>query len=214
MDRDLRSAFLEQEVNPEEKPLQLPKGIDRPRIPRSFAARPRGPEEFRWMASPEIAGGPGDPPDGFVGATNSRSEWWVYWALFRILARDADPRMPPFVGTPDPDGFMYQQPYETGRAYAGGSVIDFVVHPRTDPLLIRLQTEYWHVFAPAKKQALDELQKARLGKYGRVADIFEQWFIQDKTGAACIEVCQRAIRGDDMLSPLQSGQASRITRMK
>ena len=84
------------------------KGALPPKL-RTPARLPRGPE---WLHLPvQKLGGPGDPPPGFVGATNSAVEWMVYWALSKVFGRPEDPRKPPF------DGAWPDWTYQKGRDF-------------------------------------------------------------------------------------------------
>lgn len=151
------------------------------------------------------------PPPGFLTFTNSASEWTIYVAIAKVLGWPRDPRKGPYVGWPGL--WTYQAPVEGGRAARGGQVIDFVVHGTSGSMgeiAIRIQSERYHQFTDAVKHAVDETLRVRLARYGRVVDVFEQDFMQDRSGqAACVEV-KRAIFGGSASNPLRSGQARRI----
>lgn len=171
---------------------------------------PRGPRKFAQLRnSPEMyRGGPGTPPAGFMTATTSAEEWYVYWAISKVLNDPPDPRKPPYFGGRN---WGYQLPYQGGRRRKGGSVADFAVYFGTYVLIIRLQTERYHVFADAAKQAYDVNQRVQLGKasFIRVVDIYSQQFIEDVTGGRAISVVRQAIATIDQPNPLVFGNARR-----
>ncbi len=183
--------------------------IDRPHIPNSFSPLPTGPRAFSRRDRPALPSGPGDAPPGFVTAGTSVSEWIVYWALAKIFSSPKDPRRGPFNGSPDSTLWVYQKSY--GRHQLVGARVDFVIYPyAVVPILIRLQTEFFHVYAGPKKRAYDRIQEIALGKYGRVADLFEQNFLFDTTGRAVILQVKDLIAGKNQMDPLTSGQAKRV----
>lgn len=188
------------------------KGISQPGHARTFSALPTGPRAFANRTNPMLATGPGTAPPGFVTASTSGSEWYVYWALAKISGdpHGDDVRKPPFYGSRDESIWKYQYPYAGGRHLPGGAVVDFVWQPFNNPLLIRLQTEHFHVFSTTIKQATDLLQKDRLSDFGKVVDLFDQWFISDPSGAAVIVQCKRAIRGLLPIDPLLTGTSTRV----
>lgn len=196
--------------------LPRPRGQQRPPRLRRPPAIPTGPRLYGVTREPERLGGPGSPPAGFVGATTSASEWVVYWALAKALGTPADPRQPPFLGG---EGWTYQAPYNGGNDVLGGSIIDFVVYAgasRNDPLLpfedvgIRVQTERFHVFASAGTQAADLDLKVGLSHVLRVADVYEQDFIGDRSGQAAIILVKRAMAGIEAINPITGGTARRV----
>ena len=183
-----------------------------PRL-RSFPVMPKGPELYQV---PEGIGrfyGPGEPPPGFLTYTNSRSEWMVYWALAKITGYPDDPRTSPagFIGWPGL--WSYQRPEDGGRAAKGGQVVDFLVEPPATSgggIAIRVQTERYHIFTDAAKQAVDNILLVRLAGRYRVVDIFEQDFLNDPSGQAVILEVKRALYGGQTSNPLKAGQARRI----
>src|SRR6187455_711622 len=64
----------------------LPRLTGDPEVPeRRQGIRTYGPKELGLQAAPQLVGGPGDPPPGFVGGTTSISEWYLYWAFEKVL---------------------------------------------------------------------------------------------------------------------------------
>jgi len=195
--------------------LPEPKTIARPPAIKTFPAFPTGPRDLANAQRAQVLGGPGVAPQGFVTATTSGSEWRVYWAGFQVFERNADPRKPPFFGTPN-GLFVYQYAYTGGRHFLGGAVVDFVIYPyngAAGSILVRLQTEEFHVFTTPQKHAYDALQQAELGKYGRVYDIFDQWILDDKggpPGQAAIMALKDCVDDRLEINPLLSGQAQRV----
>jgi len=121
----------------------------------------------------KVGGGPGRPPFGFTNGRTSDQEWVVYWALFKILAPNRDPRQPPFWGV---DGvFRYQSSYFGGRV-RGGTVLDFLVQytPKTRTNVgIRVQGSRYHEQGGARRQAEDAALRNRLSGSMIVVDIWD-----------------------------------------
>lgn len=192
--------------------MPQPRGLNGLPHPKTFASRPTGPREFAQRFNPELVGGPGTPPDGFLRATVSGEEWIIYWALYKVLEPNLDPRQPPFMGSKDPSKWVYQYGIDGARRELGGSVVDYEVFPYSDynSVLIRLQTERFHVYVDPPKHVYDVLQGQRLSKYGAVYDIFSQQILGDKTGQAGILAVKDALRGVEAPNPLLTGQAVRV----
>lgn len=166
---------------------------------------PTGPKGLR---RPVVrTGGPGDPPSGFLRPTTSATEWMVYWALSKVFKNPEDPRRGPFVGGP-PD-WAYQQ----GQGGDGTrSVPDFVIY-RPTRIVLRVQTEFRHVFTDNQKQTYDRMQRINQERAGfRVVDIFDQAFVTDKTGQAVIVVCKAALGLLQQVDPILAGTALRGSR--
>lgn len=200
---------------PRKKPLaDLPKlpGIGKPQPAKKldrFSIFPRGPKHLKLGVRPARIGiGPGEPPLGFVNPKmhNSRSEWLVYWAIAKHKNDPPDPRKPPFTGSRKGEWF-YQVQDQGGRVPAG-SVSDFQVKTPRGWIIIRQDTERWHVFASATQQMKDLFLKTHL-KTGKVVTVFDQDFIHDDTGAAVMKVVALALKGIEMPNPIRTGTAIR-----
>lgn len=185
------------------------------RPPRMKAppALPRGPDLYRITKQNTVRrGGPGDPPPGFVGATNSAVEWVAYWALWKALGLPGDPRVPPFSGFPN--RFVYQSPFEGGRHEGpGGQVVDFVVWqgPRVrNDVGIRIQTEHFHYRTTSFKQATDRILKARLAGRMDVADVYDYELMADPSGQAAVVTMKRVLAGQRPNDPLLAGTVQRL----
>lgn len=156
-----------------------------------------GPEELQLVRGPDYQSGPGEPPLGFVGGTTSKTEWYVYWALEKLLG-------------PEGVTWTFQEAFAGGRHIPGGAVLDFVVYTPKYRILIRVQTWRFHLGGGGEKIALDLEQKINLfTPYGEelVIDIYEQYFLWDKTGKAVLDVVQDAINGIEWPSPISTGLA-------
>lgn len=198
---------------------RLPRTRDEQRPPRLSRppVLPTGPKLYGLGKKPRQFGGPGDPPAGFVGATNSASEWkCLYWPLSQIMGTPANPRVPPFFGG---EGWQYQTPYLGGNDVLGGSIIDAVVFAgmnKNDPLLpfedvgIFLDTERFHVFTSSKKQAADVDLKVALSHILRVETLFEQDVLGDESGQSAIQAIKRLLAGTAVISPITGGTARRV----
>jgi hypothetical protein len=138
-------------------------------------------------------GGPGEPPPGFVGGQNSKTEWYIYWALTKILG-------------PEGLDWGYQVSVFGGRHSPGGSVVDFVVYLNWMTLGIRIQTYRFHLAADAEKQFGDAEQLIGLfSENFAVVDIYEQDFIYDESGQTAIQLVREAMQGIWRLDPIRSG---------
>jgi hypothetical protein len=180
---------------------------------RRLPAIPRGPRYLQSLRKRAVRQtGPGLPPAGFLSSTNSVLEWYIYWALAKILRVPPDVRQPPYIGWPGV--WSYQAPYEGGRV-TGGQVIDFIVEPygtTREGIAMRVQTERYHFYTPATKQALDRLQQFRLSRLYRVVDLPDTMFAGDESGQAAILLVKQALSGFPS-NPLRTGTLVRATRL-
>jgi hypothetical protein len=188
--------------------------IKAPPTLRTFSQFPRGPQRYKYSVDEDVRGGPGEPPLGFLVATNSVTEWMVYWGMFPALNIGMDARKsgPPFIGVPG--FFTYQTPMLGGRSLPGGAVPDFVIErTRTGiPVIIRVVTEFWHIFTTNAKQTADMLQKQRIDDEADVVDVYDYTFTGDPTGQAVIQVIKSAAGLIELPDPMRSGVARRNAR--
>jgi hypothetical protein len=197
------------------KPANRRKAIRPPRL-SSIPAVPRGPKLYSVPKSLQKGtNGPNEPPPGFVTATTSRVEWWVYFALFKVLAPNRDPRdgRNGFIGIPGI--FGYQTAFEGGRnRTGGGQIIDFTIEPHElttgQPVALRLQTERFHVFTDDIKQGREQLLRSRLSRSYVVRDLYEQNFLFDPSGQAVVIAVKNALRGMTEPNPVRGGNPLRI----
>lgn len=186
----------------------------RPPRMRTIPTIPRGPRLYRQRPGADRMSGPGEPPPGFITFTNSITEWWIYWAISKVLGQPRDPRQGPFIGAPGL--WSYQAPFEGGRAVRGGQVIDFIIEsPSTNygTVAIRIQTERYHVFTDTSKRAKEVILQARVARHTRIVDIFEQDFMMgpnSQSGQAAVLEVKRAIYGGRASDPLRAGTARRV----
>lgn len=181
-----------------------------PRL-RKLPSLPSGPRLYQSTKAAPRLGGPGEPPPGFITATNSTTEWMVYWGLAKVLGLPKNPRQPPFIGYPGL--WKYQVPFEGGRHTPGGQVVDFIIQAspfNPTPVALRVQTERYHIFTDVAKQVLDRILLARLGKHYRLADLFEQDWVADKTGQAVIVAIKKSLFGGTASNPIRARTAYRI----
>ncbi len=175
---------------------------------------PRGPRVYQFSAGGEIQGGYGEPPPGFMLATTSLTEWIVYWAIWKALNLPGDPRDsgPPYKG--QPPEFSYQDPFMGGRSLPGGAVVDFIVWrvPTGRPVLIRLVTEYWHIFTTNAKQQADAWQSQRLMAQSDVIDLYDTDILGDETGQKAVIWVKNALRLIQRPDVIRSGTARRGPR--
>ncbi len=166
----------------EQRPPRLPK------LPVVFAT---GPNVLGLRRRPGSVNGPGDPPYGFVGATTSLDEWFIYFACAKVFNDPEDPRKPPFFGGAD---WGYQIGTGAFTRERGSAVIDFLFYFNNERVALRIQTPYFHDRIDAAQQGYDLLQIIYLQKEGfRVQDVYSQDFVGDKSGQAAIIVVKEAI---------------------
>lgn len=174
------------------------RGLDATKEQMIRSLFPYGASVYGLGSNVESTGeGPGPSPFGFVGGTNSETEWMVYWALEKLLG-------------PEGVTWSYQQSYAGGRHVPGGSVVDFVVYMPRMTILIRIVTWRYHLGAGPEKASYDLEQKISLFSiYGEsiVIDVWEQYFVNDKTGKAVLAVMADAIQGQEWPDPNASGIA-------
>jgi len=194
------------------------KGNTRPQRPRVSlesismpkpAKSRRGPNFIKSTQSSAFM----NPPPGFVGEWNSKSEWFVYLGLWYVLDEAGDPRQPPFDGG---YRFTYQVPIFGGRSILGGQVIDFIVTLRDGSQVgMYLQSDRWHLQGGAEKESSD--LGAMLGATAlmRVAPILEGDIIRDPSGEACCRTLVGALGGRASIGPTNTGTfiASRAGKM-
>lgn len=194
--------------NPLLPKLPKPKQVMKLRVERPFPVAPRGWKHLRLGVRPVRIGiGPGEPPEGFVGAHTSREEWLVYWAIATKLNDPKDPRIGPFTGSRIGD-WNYQK-IEGGGRIPGGSVTDFQVRTPTGWIGIRLDTERWHIFAGPNQQLKDLFIKTHVRSVQKIVTVYSQDFVEDDTGEAVMKVVALALRGIEYMNPIKSGLARR-----
>lgn len=187
----------------------LPEAGKAPRLTplRRPPVRPTGPRIYHLQKKPELEfAGPGEPPDGFVTAHTSKTEWWIYWAIAKVLNDPVDPRRPPFVGGQD---WSYQKAEEGGRI-RGGQVLDFVVYAGNRAIGIRVETERYHIFTSAHNQAHDFYLKTHSAAVDRIVNVYDQDFMGDPTGRAACVVISEALKGEERGHPVQFGRGRRV----
>lgn len=186
----------------------LPRVVAEKRPPRLRrpSRLPTGPRLYRLSTDPTRIVGPGEAPTGFVGATTSKSEWIIYWALAKVLGDPPDPRRPPYFGGRD---WGYQiAALGAFTRQLGSAVIDFVVFRPEEQIGIRIQTSRFHDAAGPTQQGYDALQVVALGRRYRVIDIFEQDFIDDPTGQAAVVVVKEALGLTQRAPTISTGRST------
>lgn len=192
---------------PRAKALPDSEGIDF-RKPTAF---PSGPRALGLRQKRVHTGGPGQPPAGFVTATTSAVEWVWYWASAVYFESPPDPRMPPYVG--DNILWSYQVPDDVFDVRTLGSYVsDFVYYQPTGNLVVRLDTQFYHLQGDPEQQARDLYQKLH-GNDDRVIVIsaYDTQFLGDPTGRAAVAAVADAVAGREIVSPIRSG-TTRVVR--
>lgn len=196
-----------QRLNPKIKLPEMRKPPSMPTGARAFRPIPRDQQP--------IVQGPDDPPPGFIVPSTSVTEWICYWSLIKIFDPNGpDPRTPPF------DGrwpyFSYQAFFDGGRSGPGGAVIDFMVYAagtgRMD-MGLRIQTEFFHLFASAQRHAYDEDQRNNIESSGlTLIDIYDQDILGDPSGSKAIITLKSALGMIERPNPIATGTALRASR--
>ena len=169
---------------------------------------PRGPRIYHVGQEPIIGFNRfTQPPEGFVTAHTSLTEWMCYLALSIILG--GDPYKRPYIG--NPPRWQYQKMEEGGRV-PGGSVSDFVVMDNngTGVIGIRVETERFHIWTDSAKQQQDIYINSHLKIVDRIVRVWDQHFIGDETGEQVCKVMALAVRGIELPSPILMGTAERV----
>jgi hypothetical protein len=182
-----------------------------PRNPFAFkaVARPPGVPRRTQFPSPgkafgqagrtQLVGGPEAyikaHPELFGGATVSASEGYVYWALLRVL------------GPEGPDsGWEYQGKFAGGRHLPGGAMPDFIIYARNPAIIFRVQGSRFHSATSPRGHAIDEDQKRAMEQAGYiVVDLWDEYWINDKSGQAVIIQVKEGLDGRQRPSPITSG---------
>ena len=90
----------------------------------------------------------------------SGAEYAIYWGHIRLGLREGIE-------------FTYQSPFQGGRLFKGGAIIDFFENDLN--IAVRVQGRHWHVYASGDVRALDLIQKLSMESQGIiVVDIDEQ----------------------------------------
>jgi hypothetical protein len=142
-----------------------------------------------------------DPPAGFVGAWNSRTEWACYHALSKIFEDPVDPRRPPFTGARS-GRWKYQTPFFGGRDELGGVVADFIVRmPNERDVVIDIVSGHYHTAAPVEKRAMDRARVQALASFLRYVPIYEIHLILDPTGGQACKSVVESLGGRRRIDP-------------
>lgn len=188
---------------------KIPKNEIRPMRPAPpFASIPEGPELYQQRKN-NVSDFPGEPPDTFLDPTihGSRSEWPIYSACWRYF--DDQPEdgylRPPFLGSPT-GIWKYQSWQLGGRTTTGGAVADFEILSgrHGESLIIRIQSDRFHLTAGPRIVGVDDLQRERLSGDHRVIDAYESDFLHLK-GSNLVRYLADLIAGRQIINPVASG---------
>lgn len=173
---------------------------------------PTGPRRYRNAMVPIKIIGPGEPPEDFLAGEyhGSRSEWPIYWALWRKLVDGSDRvRLAPYLGGPSGE-FIYQSWQLGGRSIAGGAVADFEIPAgrRGPTLLLRIQSYRFHLTAGPQVVAYDDLQRERLMDQADVTDIYEQDYMHLQ-GQELVAYIVDVMSGKQIPDPIKTGSVRR-----
>lgn len=173
--------------------VAIPPGLQRVARPKPAphgTQRPGGLKRYAANVSPVILGGPGDPPPGFLNGNNSPEEWDVWWALWKIT------------GTKPGEGvWLYQGLVTLASGQFASIKPDFIVLQQP-PLVIRVQSDRYHLLVNSVRIAIDHLQRTELIARGyRVIDIYPQHWRRDKTGRAVLAIVRDALNHRQRINP-------------
>jgi len=163
------------------RPVQVPRGVQ----------RPTGQKRYRVNIQPtQLTGWAVQPYGGFtLSGNNSFEEWPVFWALMQEL------------GPPDQGTWTYQ--IKIGAQQPGGSKPDFLIYYQP-PIIIRVQSDRYHLTVNSWRQAGDREQRIVLERQGyAVIDVFPQHYMNDDTHAvAVLSVVREALNYRQRTDPL------------
>lgn len=180
-----------------------------PPIPKPETVK-RGPKLYEFGKDHGHTGGPGDPPPGFVTIKTTATEWPIYWALARVFnSPEAHAiRSGPFRG--GPPYWEYQNYLDVGGLK--NSNFDFVIwqpNPYSQPVAIRIQTEFFHSFTTNAKHQYDVLHRLRAEDNFDVVDIWDYLYLGDESGAAAILAVKYAMQLIEPPSPIYTHAVQR-----
>jgi hypothetical protein len=175
-------------------------------LPRN-ALHQFGPRFMRLGSLPKTTNDWCAPWLNFVGAHTSLSEQMIYAALCLVLKVGGRWWEPPYDGR---GAFAYQDPLLGGRMTKGGQVCDFLVPWGTEEICMRLQSEFFHLFAEVGKRADELFEKTH--STARIQDIFEPDFVADCSLQAACAVVANALAGREAPNPTTLGTAHATRR--
>ncbi len=165
--------------------------------------RPRGPRHLRLGQKRRTGtGGPGEHPAEFPG---TQPEWVWYWASARLHKNPRDPRVGPFTGG---EQWQFQSP--EGGVHTrdpGSSVSDFTyLLPSGNTVIVRLETEFWHLGQGAAQSARDLYLTTHAGQNGdRVARPHDSQFMGDVSGGVAIQMLADILAGRPTVGQIAGG---------
>lgn len=183
-----------------------------PRPPRNRSrtpVAPKGPRIYHRASDPIFYTAFTTPPQGFVTAHTSATEWMCYLALAILTGLPKDPFQRPFIG--GPPIWVYQKAEEGGRV-PGGSVSDFVVLNTngTAQIGIRVETERFHIWTDGATQQKDIYIASHLKTVNKIIRVYDQHFIDDPTGEKVCRIMALAMKGIELPNPIFFGTAARV----
>jgi hypothetical protein len=186
--------------------LATPRAPGKPPRLRTFTRLPEGPRAYSVPVTHITAFWP--PPPEFRTPTTSGTEWMVYKSLSEIFGLPLRPERPPYFGA---------YPFWAYQQGTGGdgtrSKPDFVVYAgRKRPTVLRIQTEYRHVFTDNARQTYDRIQRIVLSGRYDVIDLYDSTFVNDKSGRACVVQVKAALGLLEQMDPIVAGTALRGSR--
>jgi hypothetical protein len=168
-----------------------PLNRSRPPVPSRPTQFPSGTKAVKTRA--RVISEFSTPPKGFLNGNNSASEWPVLLACRKIAARLHVT-------------VLYQSKVLGGRKRPGGAVPDIQIPEFR--LLIRVQTERYHIAVRSNRHFYDLQQKYALMAVGyRVADIYEEDYMKggkliDPSGAGVTKLVWEIMTGFQRGNPV------------
>lgn len=135
------------------------------------------PEKIRSL---QAAGGYPEPRPVQGIMPDSKEEWWVALALYKLGFKD--------------DDFVFQVGQHGGRSVRGGQVVDFWIWTVPLPSILMINGWYWHYLATRRYDTL--LAIAALERYyaGRIAGVFEIIDVEIPTPDMALQVVRRKLK--------------------
>jgi hypothetical protein len=178
--------------------VNAPAGVSstaRPPRPIHPTQLPGGSHHYRVATPADLQGGPGLPPVGFINGNNSIEEWYAWWAFWKLLK-----------SKPGEGVWLYQGLLAGGGGQFASIKPDFIIFQPFRPLVVRVQSDRYHLLVNSARIALDDLQKVIMIKLGYgVIDIYPQHYMKDKRGGAVLSVCRDALNGRQRPNPYAIG---------
>lgn len=163
------------------RPPGLPK-VARPPLAPHGTQRPGGAKRYGVNRKPTTLGGPGPPPSSFLTGNIGADEWPIWWACNRLFKQGPGQGM-----------WLFQT--RISPQLPGGIKPDFVLVGQFPNIVMRVQSDRYHVAVPWDKAHYDIEQRLALERLGyTVIDLFPSLYLIDGYGPLTGQAAIRAVR--------------------